>query len=141
MCIRDSAGCVGLVTLAYWDAADIDSYLETKLESFTDSTVVDPGIIRSRLGAIRRGELLWTHGEYVDGISSVAAPILNELGQPVAALYAYGPSYRFPERATSAGPGGRAVGIAVGERAADVSRDLGWTEPSADSSIASKGAA
>lgn len=122
------AGCVGLVTLAFWDADSLDAYLETELEVLTEHTVIDPVAIRSRLELLRSGEMLWTHGEYVDGISSVAAPILNELGQPVAALYAYGPSYRFPSRTENGATSATAVFGGVTRSAKRISIDLGWVD-------------
>jgi len=92
------AGCVGLVTLAFWEPGAIDDYLSKTLDAPTEHTVTSHAVIRERLDAVRRGELLWTHGEYVEGISSVAAPVFDERGLAVASLYAYGPTYRFPDR-------------------------------------------
>ena len=40
----------------------------------------------------------WSHGSYVEGLSSVAAPILDADGSAVAAVLAYGPTYRFPAK-------------------------------------------
>jgi DNA-binding IclR family transcriptional regulator len=120
------AGCVGLVTLAFWDVDALDAYLDAELAVLTQRTIVDPLEIRSRLDVLRRGEMLWTHGEYVDGISSVAAPILNELGQPVAALYSYGPSYRFPSRSESGLTSATEVFESVTRAAERISIDLGW---------------
>ncbi len=122
------AGCVGLVTLAFWKSSDVDIYLETKLEVFTPQTVVDPTSIRARLESLRRGEPLWTHGEYVEGISSVAAPIRNERGHAVAALYVYGPSYRFPPDTAAGVQSAHAIAQRVTRRAIDISLDLGWVE-------------
>ena len=39
----------------------------------------------------------WSVGSYVEGLTSAAVPILDDEGRGVASLYAYGPSYRFPE--------------------------------------------
>lgn len=122
------AGCVGLVTLAYWEEEDLESYLDDDLESLTGRTVVDASSIRARIQTIRNGEPLWTHGEYVDGISSVAAPIRNERGHAVAALYAYGPSYRFPPEAQTGPRSPGAIARCVTRRATDISIDLGWNE-------------
>lgn len=125
------AGCVGLVTLAFWEPEDVDAYLDVDLETFTQHTVVDPASIRARLASIRAGESLWTHGEYVEGISSIAAPIRNERDHAVAALYTYGPSYRFPP--TTAGSTGSPDDIArrVMRSAIEISIALGWVESDA----------
>lgn len=90
------AGCLGLVTLALQSDKEVDTYLEGELERFNEHTVTDPREIRKRLAKVRISKTLWTHGEYVDGLSSTAAAIVNEVGSPVAALFAYGPSFRFP---------------------------------------------
>lgn len=121
------AGCMGLVTLAFWEVDEIDAYLSHDLDTFTEHTVTAPQTIRDRIEVLRNGDMLWTHGEYVDGISSVAAPIVNELGHAVAALYSYGPSYRFP---ASDSRGRSAVEVAqlVSARAAAISVDLGWVD-------------
>lgn len=120
------AGCVGLVTLAFLDTPDIDAYLEGDLDSFTADTVVDPSVIRERLDLLRRGEPLWTHGEYVEGISSVAAPIFDERSQPVASLYTYGPSYRFPESDAASPRSVHGAPARVASTAEKISIDLGW---------------
>jgi len=135
------AGCVGLVTMAFWDAQDVDSYLANELEACTDKTVIDPVIVRSRLQKIRLGELLWTHGEYVEGISSVAAPIRNELGHAVASLYAYGPSYRFPTPGQASASSASGIAVAVANGAAALSNDLGWVESTSTSTTYNRGAA
>ncbi len=116
------------MTLAFWESTDIDTYLEAKLETFTPETVVDPRSIHARLESLRKGEPLWTHGEYVEGISSVAAPIRNERGHAVAALYVYGPSYRFPPDTAAGVQSAHAIAQSVTRRAIDISLDLGWIE-------------
>lgn len=135
------AGCIGLVTMAYWESSDIDRYLETPLERFTEATVVDPAHIRDRLERIRAGEILWTHGEFVDGLSSVAARIVNELGHPVAALYAYGPTYRFPGEPSPRISSADRIGELVHDHARRVSIDLGWVADDEPTAVKRKGAA
>lgn len=120
------AGCVGLVTLAFLEPSDIAAYLHGELDIFTGDTVIDPSTIRARLEMLRRGEPLWTHGEYVEGISSVAAPIFDERGRPVASLYAYGPSYRFPESEASSPRSAIRAPAHVASTAEKISIELGW---------------
>ncbi len=120
------AGCMGLVTLAFAPEDQRDRYLAEPLVRCTDATVVAPAAIQERLGHIRDGGVLWTHGEFVDGLSSVAAPIFNEVGSAVAALYSYGPSYRYPAPGASGAGTADWVAAKVASRAAAVSAALGY---------------
>lgn len=141
------AGCVGLVTLAHLSDDEIDDYVTPPLARLTDQTVIDPVAIRNRLVQIRRGDLLWTHGEYVEGISSLAAPVFDDRGVAVAALYAYGPSYRFPDPSGSGPRSTTAVSTLVADVARAMSTELGWpvdpgpTNSSSRTPDARKGAA
>ncbi len=124
------AGCMGLSTLAFAPPDQIEDYLAGPLERFTEATVVAPSAIRKRLERVRRGEALWTHGEFVDGLSSVAAPIFNEAGHAVASLYTYGPTYRYPAQGTSGVGSGAWVAERLVERADAVSAELGFVTES-----------
>ncbi len=129
------AGSVGLVTMAFWSDHEIDRYLQGDLDRCSEMTVTDPTEIRRRIEALRAGHALWTDGEYVEGIASVAAPVLDADATAVAAIYTYGPSFRFPS--TDVGPGSprwiadrvrraaRAVSTDLGHRAAD--DDVFWS--------------
>ena len=90
-------GCTGLVVMAHWPQSQIDSYLAKPLEAFSDSTVVDPRVIRARLDEIRRTGHLWTTDEYAVGVTSVASPVFDRHDRVIGALHAFGPSYRFPD--------------------------------------------
>jgi DNA-binding IclR family transcriptional regulator len=39
---------------------------------------------------------VWTVGEFDEGITSVAAPVVDATGVTVAAIHCHGPAYRFP---------------------------------------------
>ncbi len=114
------AGCLGLVTLALQTDAEIDAYLKGELKRFNENTVTNSAAIRKRLDQVRVDKTLWTHGEYVDGLSSTAAAILDEAGRPIAALFAYGPTFRFPQKGQS-----KAVSARVKEVAAAITAELG----------------
>jgi DNA-binding IclR family transcriptional regulator len=86
----------GLVFLAHRRADDLQRYLARPLERFTPRTVVYPEAIRQRLRQVQLDGFAWTRDEYVDGISSVAAPVADADGEIVAAVHVHGPSYRFP---------------------------------------------
>jgi len=114
------AGCAGLVVMATWPDADIDDYLAGDLVASTENTITDPARLWERIHEARDNRVLWSHGEYVLGLSSAAAAVLDSQGRGVAALYTYGPSYRYP-------PEGEADSIAalVRERADAISEQLG----------------
>ncbi|MGZ0220703.1 MAG: IclR family transcriptional regulator [Acidimicrobiales bacterium] len=85
----------GLVILAHWPAMLVDRYLQQPLAEFTVKSVVDPNMIRRRLDQIRQDGFCWTREEFAEGISSVAAPVLDASGEPVAAIHCHGPTFRF----------------------------------------------
>lgn len=86
----------GLVIMAHWPEQQVDRYLSRKLERMTPNTITDPGLIRERLARIREKGFVWVHEEFVEGINSVASPVLERNGLIAAALHVHGPAYRFP---------------------------------------------
>lgn len=86
----------GLVIMAHWPDAQTDKYLRRELERLTPNTVSDPALIRKRLAAIRETGYAWVYEEFVEGINSVAAPVLQRNGLITAAIHMHGPAYRFP---------------------------------------------
>jgi len=94
-------GPSGLCVMSVWPDADVDRYLERPLEAFTPHTVTEPPVIRKRLAEIRDTGHRWIHEEFAEGISSVAAPVLDEARRALGAIHVHGPTYRFPG---SAGP-------------------------------------
>ena len=87
----------GLAMLAHLPADQQDEFLSQPLEICTQWTVVDPGEIRDRLTQIRSLGYAWVYEEFVEDLNSVAAPVLNADGEPLAALHVHGPAYRFPD--------------------------------------------
>jgi DNA-binding IclR family transcriptional regulator len=86
----------GLVLLAAQPPAAVTAYLALPLQRLTGTTMVQPARIKRRLAAIRRDGYVWTIGEFDDGITSVAAPVVDAHGATIAAIHCHGPSYRFP---------------------------------------------
>ena len=91
----------GLVLLAAEPADAIAAYLDEQPARLTDHTVNQPAKITRRLANIRRDGYVWTTGEFDDGITSVAAPVLDAHGTTIAAIHCHGPSYRFPGAANA----------------------------------------
>lgn len=86
----------GLVIMAHWPVEQTTRYLSRKLERMTSSTITDPDRIWKRLAEIRERGHVWVYEEFVEGINSVAAPVLERNGLITAAIHLHGPAYRFP---------------------------------------------
>lgn len=86
----------GYALLAYWADDAVDTFLEHELAATAPASVTDPTMIRTRLETVRTNGCIWTVEEFVDGLTSVAAPLFNSSGEVVAAVHIHGPSYRFP---------------------------------------------
>ncbi len=86
----------GLVMLAHQSDAQIENYLARDLLATTSQSVTDPEIIRKRLKEARDTPAIWGHGEFDEGINSVAAPVVGSSGKVNASLHIHGPAYRFP---------------------------------------------
>ena len=117
------AGSAGIVAMATWEDSEVDRYLAGDLASFNDNTTIDPGVLRRRVRDARLHRVMWSHGEYVDGLSSCSSPIIAGSGRAVGVLYVYGPTFRFPGEDNA-----DRIAAAVLERAERISAELGWAE-------------
>ena len=86
----------GLALLAWWPEEAVASYLGRDLEPLTPRTVVEPDLLRRRLAEVRERGYAWGLEEFAEGINSVAAPVRDGRGKPIAAIHCHGPAYRFP---------------------------------------------
>lgn len=86
----------GLVMLAEWPEEALDAYVGRGLERLTPRTETDPEALRRRLAEVRALGYAWGREEFVEGISSVAAPVRDAREKIVAAVHTHGPAYRFP---------------------------------------------
>jgi IclR family transcriptional regulator, KDG regulon repressor len=109
----------GLVLLAEWPEDALDAYIARDLHTLTPRTLSSPVPLRRRLEEVRGQGFAWGIEEFAEGISSVAAPVRDGRGHPIAALHLHGPSYRFPP----AEGGARIAELVVGAAAA-VGREL-----------------
>ena len=89
----------GLVLLAHRSSAVVTAYARDGLERYTPRTITELSALRRRLGEARDAGYVWTIEEFSEGISSIAAPILDGGGNAIAAIHVHGPSYRFPNDA------------------------------------------
>lgn len=115
------AGGAGLVAMATWPDEDVDDYLAGELSAPSPHTITDAGQLRSRIRRARSTRVMWTHGEYVEGLSSCSAAVVGPSGRAIGALYTYGPTYRFPPKGEAADVAARVV-----EHAEEISAQLGF---------------
>ena len=84
----------GLVLLAARTDAEVREYCSGGLTRFTEHTVTRTVELKRRLAQIRADVYAWTVEEFMDGVSSIAAPIRDRTGAVIGALHIHGPSYR-----------------------------------------------
>ena len=82
-------GGSGAVMMATWP----NGRVEDLLRGLADDKRIEA---RREVAAARASGISWSRGVHVDGLTSVAAAIVDPAGEAVAALVGYGPSYRFP---------------------------------------------
>jgi DNA-binding IclR family transcriptional regulator len=90
--VPDHASAAGKVFLAHGVAA-----IPGRLERFTARTMVDSAALEADLGAVRARGYATSVDELEDGLSVVAAPVLDAGGRVVAALAVSGPTARLPD--------------------------------------------
>jgi len=89
------AGASALVLLAWLSPKELDGVLyDRPLERFTENTITDPLVLRSRLGEIRQRGFVVTFGERDRGVVGVAAPIFGQPEKVVAGLTVVMPQHR-----------------------------------------------
>jgi len=103
----------GQVFLAHLAGPTLDEYLATPLERYTPRTLADADSLRDRLRTVALAGYAWAYDEFIDGLSSVAAPVTDETGDVIAAIHVHGPSYRFPAPDRAPEIGGLVVATAA----------------------------
>lgn len=89
------AGASSKAFLAFLSEEEIEEYLQGPLESLTPTTLVDPDDLREQLKKIREQGWATSAAERKPGAASVAAPVLDASGRPVAVISVSGPTDRF----------------------------------------------
>ncbi len=90
------AGAPSKAFLAFLSDDEIDSYLQrNQLAALTDQTITDDELLRRDLAAIRKRGYSTSAGERMTGAASVAAPVLDHDGRPIAVISVTGPGERF----------------------------------------------
>ena len=89
----------GKAMLAYLDESQLDEAMKViKLERFTTRTLSTKSSFLEDLRKVRERGYAVDHAEHFDGIHCVAAPLLDRLGHPIAAITIAGPSSRITAR-------------------------------------------
>lgn len=92
------AGAAGKVLLAYLPQEQQENFFQnTEFVPLTAHTVVDPERLRSELQRVREQGCAVSFGEWIDDAAGVAAPVMNQAGEAIAALTISGPIQRFNE--------------------------------------------
>jgi DNA-binding IclR family transcriptional regulator len=115
-------GSAGKVILAFISEEQQEEILTNgPLQPFTKHTITNVNVLREELAKIRNMGYGYSHGEWIQDASGVAAPIYGPDRKIMGALTISGPSARFNnEVITKYGP--EAVTAAL-----DISRQLGYT--------------
>jgi IclR family transcriptional regulator, acetate operon repressor len=99
------AGSSSKSFLAFLPEEEQDDYLRNReLTSMTPTTLSDPDALRADLAAIRERGYAISLEERQAGAASVAAPILDRHGNPIAAISICGPVERFRDRIGTVAP-------------------------------------
>ncbi len=88
------AGASSKAFLAFLSQQEIDLYLSEPLPKLTPATQTDPDVLRRELDHIRAAGYASSLGERQPGAGSVAAPVLDYRGVPLAVISVCGPSER-----------------------------------------------
>lgn len=111
----------GKAILAFLSPDERAKLLPRRLERYTSQTITRRDRLIKELGEIRRRGYAVAQEELEEGLTAVAAPILDQAGKVMAALAVSGPSFRLPpERLLDAA-------ARVVKAATRISRRLGYT--------------
>jgi DNA-binding IclR family transcriptional regulator len=97
------AGGSSKAFLAFLTDEEIASYIaRNRLQSMTESTITDPAALVAEMEQIRARGYSRSQGERMAGAASVAAPVFDQSGRPIAVLSLSGPAERFAPIAEAA---------------------------------------
>jgi len=108
--IRETGSAISI--LSTWSPTEVGEVLAT-FGAKTRSK------LNTAIDAARHNPICWSIDNYVDGLTSVAAPIVSEHGRATSALIIYGPSYRFPTARAR-----QTIERELAQTAADIGKDL-----------------
>lgn len=96
------ASAPGKAILAYLDEEECDAILDTlEFEAYNPQTITSKEGFKKELGRVRKSGYGLDWGEELAGVHCIGAPIFNQSGQVMAAVWITGPSERLPEKAVT----------------------------------------
>jgi DNA-binding IclR family transcriptional regulator len=114
----------GKAMLAYEDDGLLDKlYAGEPFERLTARTITTAAALREELGRVRRRGFAVDNEEYEEGVSCVAAPIFDNLGNACAAISVSAPSVRLRRCGLAE------LGALLARHADEISRELGYEQP------------
>ncbi|MBN2357112.1 IclR family transcriptional regulator [candidate division KSB1 bacterium] len=115
------ASAPGKAILAFLPVKECEAILlKLAFAKFTERTIIDKDIFRDVLIQTRRQGYAIDLAEGNDGVHCVAAPIMDQTGYPIAAIWVTGPSNRLRVEDFDR------TGQAVAEHAARISTSMGY---------------
>lgn len=93
------AGASSKAFLAFLPEEQVAAYLDHELEALTDRTITDPQRLSLELRRIAASGWAQSFGERQPGAASVAAPVIDHTGMPIAVVSVCGPAERFAAEA------------------------------------------
>ena len=93
------AGASSKAFLAFLPETEIKAYLDGAMTAVTSATITDSRKLARELKKIRTDGFARSTGERQSGAASVAAPIVDHDGHPVAVISVCGPAERFQDEA------------------------------------------
>src|SRR6478609_4689468 len=112
-------GASGKAFLAFLPDEETEDFLaRASLPAVTGNTITDVDRLRAELAVIRTVGFSTSFGERLEGVASVAAPVFDYDGYPVAVLAVSGPSARLD-------PNDAAVTLALVEATRQLSAEMG----------------
>lgn len=105
-----------------------DYFKNTVMVPLTPRTITDPQALRCELEKVREAGYAVSYGEWIEDAAGVAAPILGQNGEVVAALSISGPIQRFnDEKVRVYSEAAKRVAAQISERMGYRSRDKGFS--------------
>jgi DNA-binding IclR family transcriptional regulator len=118
------ASATGKVLLAFAPQQELQEVLDRGLYRLTDRTIVDPAMLIQELARVRRDGYALNNEEMVNELVAFAAPVFDHRGQVVAAVSVSAPSFHAPVDRIPF------FAALVVDTAKDISRRMGYSEPS-----------
>ncbi|MEC1347260.1 IclR family transcriptional regulator [Bacillus haynesii] len=109
----------GKVLLAFDEDGILDEYVKEGLKSCTKQTITDGDKLRDVLKTVKENGFDVSCGEFIDGVTSISAPVRNHAGRVLYAVSVVGPAKRIKARQEK-------IVYQVKKAARDISERIGY---------------